>query len=89
MHGPALSDQHNGPLSQRLAAVAWEVSGRGERIGAAYATNAAFLAAAGVPTVVFGPGSIEQAHTADEWITLDQVHQAAEIFYRFARDAAG
>jgi acetylornithine deacetylase len=86
MHGPALSDQHNGPLSQRLAAVAREVSGRSERTGAAYATNAAFLAAAGVPTVVFGPGSIEQAHTADEWISLDQVQQAAEILYRFARD---
>jgi acetylornithine deacetylase len=89
MHGPALSDQHNGPLSQRLAAAAREVSGRSERIGAAYATNAAFLAAAGVPTVVFGPGSIQQAHTADEWIALDQVQQAAEILYRFARHAAG
>jgi acetylornithine deacetylase len=86
MHAPALSDEHNGPLSQRLAAAAREVSGHSERIGAAYATNAAFLAAAGVPTVVFGPGSIEQAHTADEWISLDQVQQAAEILYRFARD---
>jgi acetylornithine deacetylase len=72
-----------------LAAAAREVSGRSERIGAAYATNAAFLAAAGVPTVVFGPGSIQQAHTADEWIALDQVQQAAEILYRFARHAAG
>jgi acetylornithine deacetylase len=88
MHGPALSDEHNGPLSRRLAAVAREVSGRSDRIGAAYATNAAFLAEAGVPTVVFGPGSIEQAHTADEWIALDQVQQAAEILYRFAREAA-
>ncbi len=89
MHGPALSDEHNGPLSRRLAAVAREVGGRSERIGAAYATNAAFLAAAGVPTVVFGPGSIQQAHTADEWIALDQVQQAAEILYRFAHEAAG
>jgi hypothetical protein len=31
-----------------------------------------------VPAVVFGPGSIEQAHTADEWIDLAQVDAAAE-----------
>ncbi|MBU4399773.1 MAG: M20/M25/M40 family metallo-hydrolase, partial [Planctomycetes bacterium] len=39
--------------------------------------------AAGVPSVVFGPGSIEQAHTADEWISLDQLRQATEIIHRF------
>jgi acetylornithine deacetylase len=32
-----------------------------------------------VPAVVFGPGSIAQAHTADEWIDLDQVDAAADI----------
>jgi acetylornithine deacetylase len=37
------------------------------------------LASAGVPSVVFGPGSIAQAHTADEWIALDQVAAAAVI----------
>jgi acetylornithine deacetylase len=31
-----------------------------------------------VPAVVFGPGSIEQAHTADEWIELAQVDAAAD-----------
>ena len=35
------------------------------------------IAAAGVPTVVFGPGSIEQAHTVDEWIEVVQVDIAA------------
>jgi acetylornithine deacetylase len=50
-----------------------------------YGTDAAAFAAAGVPTVVFGPGSIAQAHTADEWIALDQVEKAAEIYYRFVK----
>jgi acetylornithine deacetylase len=31
-----------------------------------------------VPSVVFGPGSIDQAHTADEWIALEQVDAAAD-----------
>ena len=53
--------------------------------GVPYATDAAFISAAGIPTVVFGPGSIEQAHTDDEWLPLDQLEQAAEVLYRFVR----
>lgn len=61
----------------RLAAAARRRGG-GHRVAARYGTNASVLAAAGVPAVVFGPGSIEQAHTADEWIELSQVDAAAE-----------
>jgi acetylornithine deacetylase len=49
------------------------------RTAARYGTNASIFAAAGVPSVVFGPGSIAQAHTADEWIDLEEVDQAANI----------
>ena len=52
-------------------------------VGVPYATDAAFIAATGVPTVVFGPGSVAQAHTDDEWLSLKQLRQATEIFYRF------
>jgi len=85
MQGLALSDEENGPLADRLAEVAAEVVGGGRRVGVPYATDAAFIAGAGIPTVVFGPGSIEQAHTADEWLPLDQLEQASEILYRFCR----
>ena len=43
---------------------------------ARYTTNAGFYAEAGIPTIVFGPGSIEQAHRADEWIELAQIESA-------------
>jgi len=49
------------------------------RTAARYGTNASIFAAAGVPSVVFGPGSIAQAHTADEWIDLDEVDEAVRI----------
>ncbi|MFM7248430.1 MAG: M20/M25/M40 family metallo-hydrolase [Planctomycetaceae bacterium] len=53
-------------------------TGRGSVVRAArYGTNASVYSAAGVPTVVFGPGSIEQAHTVDEWIEVAQVDVAA------------
>jgi len=85
MRGLPLSDEANAALADRLAGVAREVAGEGGKIGVPYATDAASLAAAGVPAVVFGPGSIEQAHTADEWIALDAVQKAAEIYYRFVK----
>jgi len=85
MSGPALSDQANGPLADQLVRAAREVTGRCEKIGVPYATEAAFYAAAGVPAVVFGPGHIEQAHTDSEWISLDELRHAAEVYYQLLR----
>jgi acetylornithine deacetylase/succinyl-diaminopimelate desuccinylase-like protein len=61
----------------RLAAAARHNGHDPRRMAARYGTNASVLAAAGVPAVVFGPGSIEQAHTCDESIALDEVETAA------------
>jgi acetylornithine deacetylase/succinyl-diaminopimelate desuccinylase-like protein len=44
-----------------------------------YATDACTLQAAGVPTLVFGPGDIAQAHTADESIDVKEIFQARRI----------
>lgn len=46
-----------------------------------FATEAGLFDGIGVPTIVCGPGSIEQAHKADEWIALDQI-AAGEAFLR-------
>jgi acetylornithine deacetylase len=43
--------------------------------------DSALLAAAGIPTVVFGPGGAG-AHAAVEWADLDQVELCAEILLR-------
>ena len=53
--------------------------------GVSYGTDASKLARAGIPSVVFGPGSIRQAHSADEWIELRQVEEAATILVRTIR----
>ena len=52
-------------------------------IGVPYGTHASRFARAGVPSVVFGPGDIAQAHTKDEWIEIAQLDQAAEIYFQF------
>jgi len=82
--GGSLTDQHNIPLGERLRDVARETLGHGELIGVPYGTDAIAISASGVPTVVFGPGSIEQAHTADEWIELAQIQQASDVLYNLA-----
>jgi len=46
-------------------------------------SDAAVLAAGGIPSVLFGPGDIAQAHTRDEWIELSQVEQAKGFLVRF------
>jgi len=47
--------------------------------GARFGTDAAIFVDKGIPAVVFGPGNIDQAHSEDEWISIDQVISAAEI----------
>ncbi|MCE9547679.1 MAG: M20 family metallopeptidase, partial [Planctomycetia bacterium] len=76
-----LSDGPNGPLAARLIAA----GAVGRPIGVPYSTNASAYAAAGIPTVVFGPGSIQQAHTVDEWIAVEQLAAAVEVFMRLGR----
>ena len=40
--------------------------------------------AAGFPTVICGPGSIEQAHQPDEWIALSELEKGAAFMQRLA-----
>lgn len=79
----ALADDDNHGTADRLLEQIAAVAGPREKQGAWYGTNASCFAVTGVPSVVFGPGSIAQAHTEDEWLEINQLHQAAEIYYRF------
>ncbi|HEY2840190.1 MAG TPA: M20 family metallopeptidase [Pirellulales bacterium] len=84
LEGRSLADGPNLQLAERLAAAARPARGKSRAIGVPFGTDAATIAAAGVPSVVFGPGSIEQAHTCDEWLSLEELTLASEALYRFA-----
>jgi acetylornithine deacetylase len=43
-------------------------------------TEAALFSQAGLNAIVFGPGDIAQAHSADEWVALSQLQQAADYY---------
>jgi acetylornithine deacetylase/succinyl-diaminopimelate desuccinylase-like protein len=51
--------------------------------GVDFFSDAAVLAEAGIPSVLFGPGDIAQAHTPDEWIDPRQLDSGAEILAQF------
>jgi acetylornithine deacetylase/succinyl-diaminopimelate desuccinylase family protein len=51
--------------------------------GVDYFCDASVLAHAGIPSVVFGPGDIAQAHTNDEWLSLSELEKATAILSRF------
>lgn len=68
------------PLALAAQAACLKITGRGEMRGMRAGTDASKFAHRGVPTVVIGPGSIEQAHTRDEWVRLDELTKAADIF---------
>ncbi len=81
---PALGLEKSGELVALLGRCIDAQRGSHEVIAVPYGTDASTLAEAGIPSVVFGPGNIAQAHTRDEWVPLDEVEEAAEILYRLA-----
>ncbi len=57
---------------------------------AAFAAEAGLFQRAGIPTVICGPGSIDQAHQPDEWIALSQLDEAGAFMRKLiARLALG
>jgi acetylornithine deacetylase len=57
-------------------------------IGVPFWTDAALVAASGVPTVVFGPHG-EGAHAAVEWVDVASVERCAEVLLSVAGDFCG
>jgi acetylornithine deacetylase len=68
--------------------LALRLAGRNHTQTVPFGTEAGHFQAAGIPTVVCGPGSIDQAHQPDEYITLDQLEAGAAFMRRLAATCA-
>lgn len=68
----------NEPAESELVKVCEQLTGN-KSDSVAFATEAPFLQQLGMQTVVLGPGSINQAHQPDEFISIDQIKPAVEI----------
>lgn len=76
------------PVVRALLAALERLGRPAELRGMSAWVDAAFLNRAGIPAVCFGPGDIEQAHTADEWIDTEEIRVCADVLVEVARDLA-
>ncbi len=67
------------PVVRALSRAVVSVCGAVRVESAQYATDAGIFTAGGIPSVVFGPGDIAQAHTAGEWIDIGSLHAAENV----------
>jgi acetylornithine deacetylase len=63
-------------------ALARALTGDNDVRAVSYAAEAGLFQQAGLPAVLCGPGSIEQAHQPDEWIERDQIEEGAAFMRR-------
>lgn len=69
-------------IVRAVASVLHELGLNDEPAGAAFGSDASKLSAGGAPSVVLGPGSIDNAHTVNEFVEVDQFETSFEIYRR-------
>ena len=88
IHPPRLSDNametpEDSPVMVAAAAVLSGLGLDSAPAGVPFGCDATKLHRAGIPSLIFGPGSIDQAHAAVEYVALDQVEIALAFHRRF------
>ncbi|MEL7453480.1 MAG: acetylornithine deacetylase [Pseudomonadota bacterium] len=77
---PLVPDQENA-----AAELAHKLTGSNGRSSVSYAAEAGQFQEAGFPTVICGPGSIDQAHQPNEFITISQVAEGTQFMRNLIR----
>ena len=75
---PAMTDSDSAELQALIAAL----TGDDTRHKVAYATEGGQFTNSGIPTIICGPGSIEQAHKADEYVVLNEMARCDEFLQK-------
>ena len=73
-----------GSADDPVTLLAQQLSGQSSTTQVAFGTEAGLFKQSGIPTVVCGPGSIEQAHQPDEYVSLAQLAQCERFMQRLA-----
>lgn len=78
----ALGTEEESQIVQNAVAACHQVLGNSTITGVPFATDGSPFSERGVPTIILGPGSIDQAHGAVEWIECKQVIQAVDVYQK-------
>ena len=81
---PPMATPGDHPWIERIRAVRPE----SKPVGAPWFSDAAHLSAGGIPSVCLGAGSIDQAHTCDEFIEVAALKEGADFFTSLIRQIA-
>lgn len=77
-------------ISQNVVKTAMEscnkIIGQSAAKGVDFGCDASSFTGKGIPSIVLGPGNIEQAHSENEFVSLEEVYQAAEIYSQISID---
>jgi acetylornithine deacetylase len=76
------------PPEADVVALAKKLAGRNSHSKVAYGTEAGLFDGIGIPTVVIGPGSIDQAHKADEFIAVCEIEKCDAFLARLVKHCA-
>lgn len=80
MVDPCLETPVGHPLVRSALGVSSRLGASGRPVGVPYCTDGSKLSEAGIATIVAGAGSIDQAHTADEWMDLAELGRGARFY---------
>lgn len=89
-HWPAASVEPSHPIVAAAVAAHERATGSSATVhGFAAVHDAAFLVAAGIPAIGYGPGDLRDAHSIDEHVAVDQLLTAARTYALLATDWCG
>ena len=88
MHPPMLTDLPletpvDCPPVQTMLQTLRELDCYRAPVGMPFGSDASKFGALGIPSLIFGPGSIDQAHTANEFVDCQQVLTAHQVYRRY------
>ncbi|MCF4115212.1 M20 family metallopeptidase [Dethiosulfovibrio acidaminovorans] len=82
---PPVGMHHSAPIVVNFKNICNSLNIPSEEIGIHPFTDASRLVPIlGIPFVIFGPGDHNRSYTVDEWISVEEVCTAAEVFLRYA-----
>jgi len=82
---PPLTPSDDNPAE----ALVRQLTGQNQADGVAFAAEAGLFQEAGIPSVICGPGSVDQAHQPNEFVKVTQIDACTEFIRKIANWAAG